>query len=193
MAEFINLIPDQELNIQKQDKAIKMSSVVTVLLLLSVLGIAGYYYYETDKLNQEINSTNMRIENQRQQITALSSTEIIARNLFKKFSSLKDIYTKRNKYSIVLDEFFKRTTQGIKIDDFSVDPSGKVTITGSGDNYLIVAKFMKDITDSEYPTATTQYKNLFKTVTLNSVNLENAENRASFSLVVDYDASLIKN
>lgn len=193
MAEFINLIPDQEVVVQKREKAVKTTSILAIIILLIALGITGYLFYTHDQLSKELQAAEAKIDASRQQIASLTSTEITARNLYKKFTSLQDIYSKRTRYSIVLDEFNKRTSAGIQIEDFAIDSTGKISITGSGDNYLLVAKFMKDLTDTDFPTATQGYSALFKTVTLNTVNLSNAENRASFSLLVDYDVELIKN
>ncbi len=193
MAEFINLIPDQEVVVQKREKAVKTTSILAIIILLIALGITGYLFYTHDQFSKELQVAEAKIDASRQQIASLTSTEITARNLYKKFTSLQDIYSKRTRYSIVLDEFNKRTSAGIQIEDFAIDSTGKISITGSGDNYLLVAKFMKDLTDTDFPTATQGYSALFKTVTLNTVNLSNAENRASFSLLVDYDVELIKN
>lgn len=192
MAEFINLIPEQEVNTQKREKAVKMSSVLAVLILLLVLAGAGYFFYINSQLQNTLKDTEAQITSLRGQIVALSDTEITARNLFKKYTSLQDIYGKRNRYSAVLEEFNKRKTEGVKVDDFAIDSKGIITISGSGDNYLLVAKFMKDLTDKDFSQASMDYKELFTAVTLNTVNLSNAENRASFSLSVTYNPELLK-
>ena len=191
MAEYINLIPDSEKQEQVREKAVKLSTVLALFLMLVVGGVAGYFYYQKTQLETQVSNTESEITSLRGKIKELAATEIVARNLYTKYNVLLGIFNERLKYSALLEEFRKRTSSEITLENFTLT-GDKITISGFGQNYLSVAKFMRDLTDPRFPGVTPGYEKLFTSVTLNSVTLSNSDNSADFFIEVKMDSSVLK-
>ena len=86
MPADINLIPQAEIKEQQKFKAVKGSTVFSVVFLLIVLVVGGYFYYITNNVKSQISSVESSIEVLRADITDLSEVEISARNLDKKYN-----------------------------------------------------------------------------------------------------------
>ncbi len=50
MPEFINLVPDAEKQEQVKSKAVKVSTILTIVLLLVVGGIAAWVFFSNSQL-----------------------------------------------------------------------------------------------------------------------------------------------
>jgi len=186
MAQSINLIPHEERQEQEKEKLVKFSTIFSVLLLIIAGAVAAYYFNSKSELNKSIVSQDSEIEDSRNQIKSMADIEIVARNLFAKYKALNTIFDTKYNYSLLLEELRVRTPSTIKIDDLSIATSNTITISGSGENYLAVAQFINDLTDPEFKGGREGLKDLFSDVVLNSVNLENKTNRASYFLNVSF-------
>lgn len=191
MQENINLIPESEKQEQVKVKAIKVSTILSVLLLVASGLISGWFYYRAYNIKNELTALDSNIDSLRTSIKNQSPMEIVARNLYTKFVALQNIYSTGFKYSGLISELHKRKTDGIVIDSFSLGMNSVVNLSGTGDNYILVAKLMRDLTDPAFPGATPGLEKLFKSVSLTSVSLSNSQNRATYVMSVSYDPALL--
>lgn len=190
--QSINLIPQQEVHEQTQQKAVKLSTVASVFILLLVIGVAGFMFYRTTMITRQINTLEGEINTLRGDIQKLSDIEIYARNLDKKFNTLKSIFATRSMYSLLSHEIKARIPAGVVIESITLQKETSLNITGFADNYIAIAAFTNNLLDRQFDTGNAALKTLFKTVTLNSVSLEKSRNQVSYSINVDIDANLLK-
>lgn len=192
MTQSINLIPQKERQEQTKTQIVKVSTVVSVIIAVVVSIVSAVFFYQSYKLKQEIKLIEDRMTGLRADITASSQAEISARNLEVKAKTLKSIFESRTYYSYVLEELKKRIPADVTVESFAVSGTGTITLSGQGENYLSVAKFVNNLVDKNYSSAGENLKALFTGVTLNSVGLEDKNNRAKFSLLITFDEGLIK-
>ncbi|HLB51961.1 hypothetical protein A3F07_03255 [candidate division WWE3 bacterium RIFCSPHIGHO2_12_FULL_38_15] len=186
MAQSINLIPHEEKQEQEKEKLVKVSTILSVLLLLVAGAVAAYFFNSKSEVQKSIATKEAEIEDSRAQIKRMSDIEIVARNLFAKYKALNTIFDTKFNYSLLLEELRTRTPSTIKIDDLTITATSSITISGSGDNYLAVAQFINDLTDENFEGGHEGLENLFSDVVLNSVNLESKTNRASYFMNVSF-------
>ncbi len=191
MAQSINLIPQQEQQEQVKVKLVKSSTIVAIFVLVAVAGVSLFYFYKNKTLNDTLAASETQVASYRTDITKLVSTEIVARNLYTKSTTLKNIFDTRPAYSILLKEFIKRVPASIVIDNFVLNANGTFSISGSADDYNSIAAFINGLTDKTFSGAAAGYEGLFTTVSLNSVNLESKSNRANYFINVTYDGTKI--
>ena len=98
----INLIPQSEKQEQVKQKAVKTSTVLAIVLFLIVGAIGGYMFYQSTTINKQIASHEDNISNLRGDIQRLEAIEISARNLGQRYSTLKELLSSRNYYSILM-------------------------------------------------------------------------------------------
>jgi len=187
MGQSINLIPHEEKQEQAKEKLVKVSTVFSLLMLLIVGGIAVYYFNTKSELNKNISSQEASIEDSRMQVKSMSEIEIVARNLFAKYKALNTIFAAKYNYSLLLEELRARTPSTIVIDNMAISGANTLTISGSGENYLAVAQFINDLTNVNFKNGHKGLEQLFTDVILNSVNLENKTNRASYFINVSFN------
>ncbi|MFZ5425207.1 MAG: PilN domain-containing protein [Patescibacteria group bacterium] len=193
MAQSINLIPQEEKQEQVREKAVKAGTVVSLLILLLVLGISGYYYWQIRSLQQESDGAEARIQELRKEITNLAQIEISARNLDAKFSAVQSIYADRNYFSILLSELSKRVPANVVIANLSLDSGDPIiNISGTGSDYISIAQFIKTLSDQNFPSAGDGLAALFTNVTLTTVNLDSQNSSAKYFIIIDFDESLLK-
>ncbi len=183
MADFINLIPQEEKQEQVQVKLVKVSTVVTLVLVVVVALISGFFFYRINTLKSQSVQLDNEIDMSRTEIQQLTPIEIGARNLETRYKILSDLFASRVYYSKLLEEFTARVPGTIKVTSFNIQPGNKIALNGTGDNYMAIADFISKLTES---------KELFTDVTLSSVNLENASNRAGFFIVITYQPEALK-
>lgn len=189
MSQSINLVPQTEQVEQQQVKLVKLSTVVSILVLLAVGGVTYFYYNKTQNLKSDIAAKDQSIEASRAQIKNMSAIEITARNLATRSAALNEVFANRPYYSLLLQEFKKRLPPSIFISNFTLSGENKFTISGDADNYIAIASFIRDLTNPKFEGAERGLETLFTDVTLNSVNLETRNNRASYFINVTYDMS----
>lgn len=189
--ENINLIPQEEVQLQQKGKAVKGTSVLFILLTVVAIGLSGYLYYKTSDLKQKTNDVNSQIDAQRAKIKSMSSTEILLRNLDKKYNSISGMIDGRNHYSRLLSELKVRQPQGISIESVEVK-DGVVNYTGDAENYLLIAQFVNSLLNKDFPGGDPELKDLFSEVKLNSVSLDQNKTEVRFFIVIVYDSSKLK-
>ncbi len=189
--ENINLIPQEEVQLQQKGKAVKGTSVLFILLTVIAIGLSGYLYYKTSDLKQKTNDVNSQIDAQRAKIKSMSSTEILLRNLDKKYNSISGMIDGRNHYSRLLSELKVRQPQGISIESVEVK-DGVVNYTGDAENYLLIAQFVNSLLNKDFPGGDPELKDLFSEVKLNSVSLDQNKTEVRFFIVIVYDSSKLK-
>jgi Tfp pilus assembly protein PilN len=190
--QSINLIPQQEVQEQTKEKAVKVSTWFSILMLVVVGGIAGYYVFRTQSIKSQLNNVNDEITSLRQDITGMSEVEIYARNLDKKYNTLKEMFATRPMYSLLSKELEDRLPEGVKIEALTLQKGAKLNITGNADNYIAIAAFTNNLVNNDYDKGNSTLKALFKTVVLNSVSLEKARNVVSYSINVELDSNLLQ-
>lgn len=191
MSQSINLIPQSEIVEQTKEKVIKFSTLLSILLLVLVGGVAAYFYYSTNKTKKEIFAKQISIEKYQEKIQGLSDIEVTARNLEGRFKKLDDLFSSRVKYSLLLRELKIRTSNAVVIQNLSFGLNNTLNVTGEGDDYIALAKFIKNVSDPKFSSASAGMGGLFTGVTLNTVSLENRTNKAQFFIVINYDRKLL--
>ena len=190
--QSINLIPQQEVQEQTQVKAVTLSTWISLAVLLIIGSIAGFDFYRSYNLKAQTKSIETEITGLRQQISTMANVEVNARNLDKKFTTLKDIFANRMLYSSLATEVAKRTPTGIIMDSMTLQKGAKVNITGHADNYILIASFTNNLVNNEFQGGDAALKKLFTSVTLNSVSLEKNRNIVRFSINTDLNGDLLK-
>lgn len=194
MSQSINLIPQEEQQEQRKVKVVKMSSVVAILLLLLVIGISGYYWFQKNNIQNQIDAADSRIARSRTDIASLSEIEVVARELDAKYKILNSFFNSKRRYSILLDELNKRVPLGnVTVDTFAITGAEKQTLnlSGAGLDYISIAKFIDTLSDTEYSQAGLGLEDIFYNVTLNSVTLDNRGASVNYFIVTDFRTQLL--
>ncbi len=189
--QSINLIPEQEVQEQSQGKVVTFSTWISISLLLILGGIAGLYFYLSNDIKGQMKVLESEITASRQQISSMANVEVNARNLDKKYTTLKEAFINRMNYSMLATEIAQRMPSGINIDSMTLQKGSKVNITGHADSYILIATFTNNLVNSEFQGGDIRLRNLFKTVTLNSVSLEKNRNIVRFSINSDLNGNLL--
>lgn len=190
--QSINLIPQQEVAEQTKEKAVKFSTWLSIAVLVLAAGAAGYYIYQTQTLKKQVGALDGEIGALRGEITKLAPVEVNARNLDKKYATLKDIYANRSLYSLLSTEIMARKPDEVTIDSITLQKGSKVNVAGHADNYISIALFTNNLVRVDYDKGDPVLKSLFTTVTLNSVSLEKSRNVVRFSINVDLNLELLR-
>lgn len=179
----INLIPQSEKQEQAKEKAVKTSTVISVLLFLIVAAISGLILYTMSVQKKAIQAHENSIAALRSDVAAMSEIEIAARNLGRKSNTLQNILEMRSNYSLMLTDFKKRIPETISVESFGIGRDNTINVSGIGNDYISISKFINDLTDGG---------GLFTNVSLNSVNLDAQSNKAAFFIVITFDPSLLR-
>jgi Tfp pilus assembly protein PilN len=182
MAQSINLIPQDEVQEQQKVKLVKASTIFMVVVLIIVVIASAFYFFQATSLRRGIKNYDTSIAGLRTDIQALSDIEITARNLDARYQALTSIYNERLYFSKLLDELQNRVPESIIIDNLNIATENRINITGTGDNYLSIAEFLRQLAEAE---------EFVTNVTLNSVTLEAAKGRVSFFIIVNYDPKFL--
>lgn len=191
MPADINLIPQAEIKERQKTKVIKRSSVIAIIFLVLVLIVGGYYYYVTDTIKNQVSALDKDIELLRSDIRSLSDVEISARNLDKKYSVLETLFGNRLKYSLLLRELDNRKPEDLQIQSLDAKP-GTMNVSGVADSYIAIANFVNNLISKDFEGGLEPLKEVFTSVSLNSVSLEGATGKVKFFIVVGYDMEKIK-
>lgn len=177
----INLIPQYERVEQTKVKLVKFSTVMAVLLFLVIAGTGYYMYYTTSQLRQEIAVQENQIDELRTEIRGLDNIEINARNLFKKSTTLKNIFNSRKYYSILLNELNSSIPDGVSVGSFTMGKENTINLAGSAQTYNLVQDFTNLILE----------RDIFEQVSLNSVSLDSQDSSVSFFVIVTFNGELL--
>ncbi|MFH1088668.1 MAG: hypothetical protein V1719_02395, partial [Patescibacteria group bacterium] len=118
--QSINLIPEAEVQEQTKEKAVKLSTVVTIAILVLMVIASGITFYRVISLKKEIKSVDYDLTSLRKEISGLAPVEISARNLDKKFTTIRDFFANRNIYSLLSAEIKVRTPDGVFLDSMTL-------------------------------------------------------------------------
>lgn len=187
MAQSINLIPQEEKVEQQKSKVVRLSTLVSILILVLVGIVAGYYYYATTTQKNNLKALDRDIAGLRSEIENLSEIEIVARNLSTKYNTLKGIFEDRFYYSLLLEELDRRVPSSIDVDALTIGRDNSFTVTGAGSDYLAISDFVKSLEEQSIDPAFVN--DIFTGITLNSVNLDKSSGDARYFILVDYDGS----
>jgi len=189
MAQSINLIPQKEVSIQRERKALNVSTTVSILMLTITLVVFGVMIYKRNNITKEIIAADSRIDSSRKDIKSMTEMEILARNLNKKYKELKKHFEDRVYYSVLLEDVALRTPDTVFITSLTVRESVRLSISGKADNYLSVADFTNRLIDQEFEGG---MKSLITAVTLKSVRLENQAGIVEFTAEADFDPEILR-
>jgi Tfp pilus assembly protein PilN len=181
MPETINLIPQEERIQQTKTKVVKLSTILSVILLIVVAGVGGYFYYKAYTLRSNIKDLDSSITNLRTEISSLSEIEIQARNLYKKSTILQSIFNERIYYSTLLTELEASIPDGVDIQSFGLGKESTIVISGNAATYNYVQELTNRLLE----------RDIFTSVALNSVGLQNKDDSIIFFIVVTYDEDLL--
>ncbi len=185
MLNDINLIPQTEVVEQKKSKVLASSSIFTIILLLISIGVSVYFFTNLSKVNSEIQKTDSEIESLRTKIKSMSEVEIAARNLDKRYNALKNLFTGRSKYSLLLKELEVRKPSDVSIQNSDIRP-GQISISGTSGSYISLKSFMDNLLNKEFLDGNAELRDLFTTLSLNSVSLDKSNNSVKFFIVLTY-------
>ena len=191
MSQSINLIPQSEVTEQTKEKVIKLSTALSVIVLFLIIGLSGFFYYYTNKLKKDLAAKDRDIKTYQNGIDGLAEIEATARNLEAKYNKLKGIFDNDAKYSFLLRELKLRSSGVVSIQNLSFGLNDTINVTGDGDNYISIAKFIKNVNDLSFSSASKGMGGLFTGISLNTVSLENRTNKAQFFIVINYNRKLL--
>ncbi len=191
MISSINLIPQEEVTVQQKTEAVKTSTYITLGILVLAVLASVYFYLALSNIKKQIVQIDSDINSLRGQITKLSQVEVSARNLDKKFNVLQGMFKDRSRYSLLLEEFKSRNPEELIVDSMDVK-TGQATLSGSADNYIAIASFINNLMNKNFEGGNPLLKDIFTSVTLNSVSLEKSTNKVKFFIVVNFNESELK-
>ena len=185
MLNDVNLIPQTEVVEQKKSAAVKSTTLLSIALLIIALGVSAFYMVNLGKIDSDLKKVDVEIESFRGKIKSMSDIEISARNLDKKYNALRTLFIERSKYSLLLREIEARKPSDVTIQNVDVK-IGQISISGSSGSYISVASFVNNFLDKEYQGGNPDLKDMFISVSLNSVSLDKGSNTVKFFIVVSY-------
>lgn len=188
----INLIPKSEKQAQVKQKVVKSSTTLSVVVFVIAALIGGYMFYQALTIKTTIKTHEAGIEALRGDIRGLADIEITARNLGQRYETLNELLMARNNYSTLLTEFEKRVPESVMIDTFGLGRENTINVSGTGIDYIAIARFINDLSDETFEDSTEGLGGLFTDVALNSVNLDAQTNKARFFIVVSVEEALLK-
>ncbi|MFA6981666.1 MAG: PilN domain-containing protein [Patescibacteria group bacterium] len=121
----------------------------------------------------------------------MADIEVVARNLDKKYASIKEILGKRVYYSMLMEETKNRVPGEVVISEFILNRNGTVSLDGVGQTYLSIRDFFNNL-DTPKEGTDSKFGKLFTDVTLNSVNFESRDNSARYSITTNFSAEVLK-
>lgn len=187
----INLIPNSEKKEQVKVKAVKATTIVSIVVLILVSAVGFYLFTQTSSLKQKMELSKGNTDILRQDIQNLSETEIVARNLGQKYATISEIFKTRNYFSIMQDEFKKRVPEFVEIATFGIGRDNTINVSGEGGDYIAIARFINNLSDMKFEGADPALSGLFTDVSLSSVNLDTQSSKAKFFIVITYDPALL--
>ncbi|MEZ6255291.1 MAG: PilN domain-containing protein [Patescibacteria group bacterium] len=190
MPQSIDLIPQQDTEIVRQSKLIRTSTVLTIFFLVVTSVVAGYYFVRIATLRSSVNSNNRRISEARSRIESLSAIEIEARNLDARVRVLREIYSSRNEYSVMLNEFLRRVPESVEVSSLNVSVNNTLSIDGTATDYLAISSFVNSLLEEKFEED--NVNGIFTEAVLNSVTLNPQTNEADFFMVVTFDPTKLK-
>ena len=185
MLSDINLIPQTEVVEQRKSKVLASSSIFSIIILLIVLGVSAYFFTNLSKVNSDIKKTDTDIESLRAKVKSMSEVEIAIRNLDKKYSALRGLFLGRSKYSLLLKELEARRPSDVTVQNADVRV-GQISLSGTSGSYISLKNYMDNLLNKEFAEGDPKLKDLFITLSLNSVSLDKSNNSVKFFIVLTF-------
>ena len=117
---------------------------------------------------------------------------LMRKNLDARTSTLKSIYAQSRYYSRLLDELEKRLPAEVVIESLGIGNGNSVSISGTGADYISIAKFISTVSNQKFEGAGAGLSSLFTNVTLNSVSLDQQTAKAKYFMVVEVNPTLLE-
>jgi len=95
------------------------------------------------------------------------------------------LFTGRSKYSLLLKELEARKPSDVSIQNSDIRP-GQISISGTSGSYISLKSFMDNLLNKEFLDGNAELKDLFTTLSLNSVSLDKSNNSVKFFIVLTY-------
>jgi Tfp pilus assembly protein PilN len=181
MAQSINLVPQEEVFEQTKSKVVRFSTILSIFLLVVVGGVGYYLISQRMSLRGQLDNLDSEITQLRSDITDMSSIEVTARTLDKRYKVLSDIIYSRFHFSLLLSELKARTPETVIIKSFSMKDT-EISLAGESTDYLSIADFTNKLLDQEFEGGNPELKDLFTSAVLNSVTLSNKDGIVNFAL-----------
>jgi Tfp pilus assembly protein PilN len=191
MAQSINLVPREVKTEQVKVQVVRASTVITILLLLVIGSVAGYYTYTNIATKSAIKDNEAQIVKLRKDIESMADIEVVARNLDKKYSSIKTILSVRTYYSSLMEETKTRIPAEVMLNEFVLNKNGTLSLDGSGQTYLSISEFFRNLSAPSEGTDP-KFETLFSDVTLNSVSFDNRDNTAKYSITTKFSEEALR-
>lgn len=188
----INLIPEAEMQEQTKTKAVKLSTILTVLVLVCIAVISGYLVYTTSKLKEQKKLLEASVSDLRTEIQRMADVEINARNLDKKYSVLLAIFNNKQYNSALLEELAARKPAGVSIESLNTREENKLLLSATAGTYSDVAGFLNTLINTTFSGGRRGLQKLFTSVSLTSVDLENNSGLIKFSVDIEFDPEVLK-
>ncbi len=188
----INLIQQEVKQEQAKQQVVKSTTTFSIILLVLMVLISGFFFFRNFNTKNQISEMDSSITKLRADINTMSDVEIVARNLDAKYSTIKDIMATRDYYDILMSEFKARIPNNVSIDTFGTGRANTINVSGTGSDYIAIAKFVQNLSNKNFEGAKSGLEELFTDVTLNSVNLDAQTSDARFFVVVTINPGLIK-
>jgi Tfp pilus assembly protein PilN len=170
MDNNINLLTREEKVEQFKGKAVKTSSILSVILLIIVGGLSAYFYIKVSTLKGNIKAEEQKIEEHRAKINSMESIEVIARNLYQKYTILSEF----------LHSFNAKVPEGLEITLFRLAGQNELSVLGTADNYLLVSDFLANINNAGEDS-------VFESAYLESVKLNPHDSTVDYAVTIFYD------
>jgi len=191
MPTGINLTPPQEIKRQKTQFIVGTSIKTSLLLLVILLGVAGFLFYKSTQLKTQIASLDQQKIDLTAQKDSMNEVEEYSKKLAGKYFLLQKYLQSRIKYSSVLTELLARVPENVVLESIGFEGSGKkAQITGSSKDLVdvstLVNRLAKEGSASTESAVTLDGKSAFSEVSLDSLNVKEGES-------VEYNVSFKVN
>ncbi len=182
----LNLLTQEEKTEQLKVKAVKMSTIFTLVLLALTAVISGYFYLRATNLRNQLRDAEQRVSSARSNIESMKSVEIYARNLYKKYLVLVDIFDEKAYYSEFMTSYNSRIPSGVVVGQFSFNRGDELSLRGEASNYLLISDFLANLNDDSVD-------KVFEDAYLNSAKLNPGSSTVDFDIVAIYDSEVLKH
>ncbi len=185
----LNLLTQEEKTEQFKTRAVRVSSVASIFLLIAAAGVSGYFFFQVSNIKSELKTKDQQITRARSDISSMEDIEIVARSLYKKYLVLETIFGERIYHSELFSDFNSKIPEGVRVDSFKFNRDNTVEINGAASNYLLVSDFLVNFNESDED----ESERIFTEAYLRSVELDTGSSSVEYSMVISYNPEVLKN
>lgn len=187
----VDLTPPQEVKRKKTHFVVNTTARLTGFLLLTVLGVAGFFLYKSYKLKSQIANIDSSISSMEERRLSLSEIEDYSKKLAGKYFLLQRYMETRLSYSAVVKELVSRVPNSVVIDNLQFETGGKrARISGSSANSSQVSAFITELSrvgnSSSGSAVDLSGKNAFSDIRLETLSVDKKQQGAVSSSPVEY-------